>query len=68
MNQTLAIRKTYASDYGRLRFDLCDPTDARTHERHPMAVIHPQIMRWFCPEWFALRTWEDDGGGQTPLT
>lgn len=66
MNQTLATSKRYAADYRRERFDFRNSTARQPRERHRTLIdmLRAPIIHRFCPDWFALRIWEDDGGGQ----
>ena len=52
------------TDSGEHRSTVVPPRERR---RHPTA-LQPQIINRFCPDWFDLRIWEDDGGGQADLS
>ena len=56
MNQTTANMRKHAADDPRERSESPELTEAQPRERLP-------IINRFCPDWFALRSWEDDGGG-----
>jgi hypothetical protein len=66
--QTHATKKRAVGDRGE-RFDIRDPNvpQLRKRPRNVIGVLRPPTIRRFCPDWHSLRTWEDDGGGQTKL-
>ena len=70
MYQTLTTRKKYAAEHERERFGFRDATAAQPRERHRTLIdmLRPPIINRFCPDWIALRIWEDDGGGQARLS
>jgi hypothetical protein len=69
MTQTL-VRTKYAAEHRRERFDCRISTAVQPHERHRKLIdmLRPPIINRFCPDSFALRIWEDDGGGQAQLS
>jgi hypothetical protein len=38
-------------------------SNIKTREAHRNRIERPQLIRRLCPDWFAMRMWEDDGGG-----
>ena len=70
MNQTNTTSKKCTAEHRRERFDLRNSTAIQPHERHRTLIdmLRSPIIHRFCPGWIALRTWEDDGGGQTQLS
>jgi hypothetical protein len=65
MIQVLATNHKHAAAHRRARFDFRDSTEAQPRERHRelFDMLRPPIINRFHPDWFALRIWEDDGGG-----
>jgi hypothetical protein len=70
MSQILAISKNYAAEHRRERFGRRSSTAAPPRGRHRelFDMLRPPIINPFRPDWFALRIWEDDGGGQVQLS
>jgi hypothetical protein len=69
MNQLDVTSKKHAWDRRRRRFDCRNSVAARRRKRHRtlIEIPRPAIINRFCPDWDALRIWEDDGGGQSQL-
>ena len=69
MNHLDVTGKKYPWHHRRRRFDYRNSMTARRGKRHRRRIdMHrPQIIKRFCPDCHALRTWEDDGGGQAHL-
>ena len=64
MNQIFATRMKH-TEHRRNRFDFRNSTAAPPREQHrEFKMLRPPIISRFCPDWFPLRIWEDDGGGQ----
>ena len=70
MNQTLTTRNKYAAEHERERFGFRGSTMAQPCERRRTLIdmLRPPVINRFRPDWFALRIWEDDGGGQAQLS
>jgi hypothetical protein len=70
MNQTSTTSKNYVAEHRRERFDFRDSTAAQPRERLLTLIDmpRPRIIDRLWSGWFALRTWEDDGGGQAQLS
>jgi hypothetical protein len=70
MNQVITTSKGRTAKHRRERFHFRNPTAAEPGERHLKLIdmLRPRIINRFCPGWFAIRTWEDDGGGQAQLS
>jgi hypothetical protein len=60
----------HTSDHGRRRFNDRTLAADPAHNRHRTlnTMLRPPIVNRFCPDWFSLRIWEDDGGGQAQLS
>lgn len=70
MKRIITGRKKYAAEHRRERFDYRSSTAAQPRERRRTLfdLLRPRIINRSCPGWFALRTWEDDGGGRAQLS
>ena len=70
MNQINTTSKKCPAEHRRERFDFRNSTAAQPRERNLKLIdmLRPRIINRFCPGWFAVRTWEDDGGGQAQLS
>lgn len=64
MNQMHASKKKHAWDQRRGRFDDSRFDRAPATER----TSRPPSVNRLCVDWFALRIWDDDGGGQTQVS
>ena len=64
MDQRQGTSKKHPWDHRRRRFDYRNSA-ARRGKRHRMLIDMPRpaIINRFCPDWDALRIWEDEGGG-----
>ena len=69
MHRIIPTSKKYPAERRRERFDLRNSTAAQPRERHRTLIdmLRAPISSRFCPDWFALRIWDDDGGGQAHL-
>jgi len=70
MHRIITTSKKYPAERRRERFDFHNSTAAQPRERHRTLIdmLRSPIIHRFCPGWIALRTWEDDGGGQAQLS
>jgi hypothetical protein len=66
MNYVVESIKRFAAKHGRERSEFRNQATAQPAPRHRTAIdtFRPPIIKRFYPDWFALRIWEDDGGGQ----
>jgi hypothetical protein len=60
MNQILSRQQMHDRRHEQL-----DARQSAARQQHQATVRQSEtpIVNRFCPEWFALRIWEDDGGG-----
>jgi hypothetical protein len=66
MKHVFTSSRKHAARLRRARFDCENSTRIQLRDRHQKRIdlIRPQRTDRFCPDWFAQRIWEDDGGGQ----
>jgi len=70
MNQTFASSRNHAAERRRGRVDCRNATVGQSHERHQRLtdILRTSVINRFRSDWFAIRIWEDDGGGQAQLS
>ena len=70
MKQRFHTRRKGARGLRRYRFsvDHCTATQSRDRRRKLIDILRSPSINPFCPDWFAQRIWEDDGGGQAQLS
>jgi hypothetical protein len=66
MRQLFTTSRKHAARLQRARFDFGDSTPAQSRDRHQrlIDILRPRSIDRLCPDWFAQRIWEDDGGCQ----
>jgi hypothetical protein len=69
MDQIPATKK-HAAEHRCERFAVGNSTVFRLRQRHRnlIDIVRPPMINRFCPDWFSLRIWEDDGGGQAGVS